>query len=64
MRVRNKKENSDYVEYLETAIDLINQAIDSVSYPGYPEINQNLIAKLEEAKGLLEACSRAGVFKP
>ena len=64
MRVRNKKENSDYVEYLETAIDLINQAIDSVSYQGYPEINQNLIAKLEEAKGLLETCSRAGVFKP
>lgn len=64
MKIRNKSENVNYIGHLETAIDQIEQAIDSVTYTSYPEINQRLTAKLREAIELLENCSRAGIFKP
>lgn len=64
MKIRNKKENSNYVDYLETAIDQLEQAIDSVTYPSYPGLNQRLIDKLTEVVNTLDTCSRAGIFKP
>jgi hypothetical protein len=64
LKVRNRNENACYAEYLKTAIDQINQAIDNVTYTCYPELNQRLIAKLREAADLVEACSHAGIFKP
>ena len=64
MKIRNKKENTAYVEYLRTAIDQIGQAVDSVTYPTCPDLNQGVITKLNEAIKLLDACATAGIFKP
>lgn len=64
MKVRNKKENTTYVEYLETAVDQIGQAVDSITYQNHPELNQGILAKLNEATRLLTACISAGIFKP
>ena len=64
MKIRNRNENINYIDYLETAIDQIQQAIDSVTYTCYPELNRRLIAKLNEAADLIEACAHAGIFKP
>jgi hypothetical protein len=64
MKIRNKKENSAYTGYLKIAIDQIDQAVDSVTYSSYPELNQGVITKLSEAIKLLEACTAAGIFKP
>lgn len=64
MKIRTGKENAHYINYLDTAIDQISQAIDSITYTVYPEVNQRLIAKLEEAVCTLEEASHACVFKP
>jgi hypothetical protein len=64
MKVRNRNENLNYIKHLKAAIDQIEQAVDSVTYVVYPELNQRLIAKLNEAADLLEACAHAGIFKP
>lgn len=64
MKVRNKSENINYIDYLETAIDQIEQVIDSITYSSYPEMNQRLAAKLKEAINILDACSEAAIFKP
>ena len=64
MKVRNKSENINYIDYLETAIDQLEQAIDSITYTSYPEINQRLTAKLKEVINILDACSGAVIFKP
>jgi hypothetical protein len=64
VKVRNKSDNTNYIDYLETAADQIEQAIDSVTYTSYPEINKRLAAKLKEAIDILDACSRAAIFKP
>lgn len=64
MKIRNKKENADYVGYLKGALDQIEQAIDSVTYVSYPELNQGVVAKLKEASRLLTACASAGLLKP
>lgn len=64
MKVRTKTENSRYVDFLEEAIDRIEQATDSITYTAYPEINRRLIAKLEEAMCTLEEAMEACTFKP
>ena len=64
MKIRNKKENTAYAEYLRTAIDQIEQAVDSVTYPTYPELNQGVITKLNDAIKLLDACTTAGILMP
>lgn len=64
MKVRTKSENSRYVDFIEEAIDRVGQAIDSITYTAYPEVNQRLIAKLEEAMYTLEEAAEACVFKP
>jgi hypothetical protein len=64
MKVRNRNENLNYIKHLKAAIDQIEQAVDSVTYVVYPELNQRLIAKLNEAADLLKACAHTGIFKP
>lgn len=34
-----------FMEYLESAIDKAEQAVSSISYSSYPEINKEVIAK-------------------
>ena len=64
MKIRTKTETKHYRSLLEEAIDRIEQATDSITYTAYPEVNQRLIAKLEEAICTLEEAAAACVFKP
>jgi hypothetical protein len=64
MKIRTTTDNRSYKNLLEDAVDKISQAADSVTYPAYPEINQRLIAKLEEAMYTLEEAMEARIFKP
>ena len=64
MKIRNKNENYNYVEYLESAIDKAMQAVDSITYTSYPEINQRTIAKLGKAISMMEDALETCIFKP
>ena len=64
MKIRTTTDNRNYKSLLEAAIDRISQAADSITYPAYPEINQRLVAKLEEAMYTLEEAMEARIFKP
>ena len=64
MKIRNKNENAQYVNYLETAIDQLEQAIDSITYSAYPELNKRTIAKLRDVISVLDDTSAAPIFKP
>lgn len=64
MKVRSKNENVRYADYIETAMDYIEQAVDSITYSAYPEMNRRTIAKLKEAISILDAASAAPIFKP
>lgn len=64
MKVRNKTENSQYIEALNDAVADINQAIDNITYVAHPEVNRRLIEKLEEALETIDEAKRAGIFKP
>ena len=64
MKVRNKNENVYYIDFLDTAIDGVKEAIDSISYETCPDMNQNTITKLEEALRILWSARVAPIFKP
>ena len=64
MKVRTASDNVRYVNYLEEAIDRVQQAIDSITYTAYPKVNQKTISKLEEALYTLEEAAEARLFKP
>ena len=64
MKVRNKNENVRYVDYLDTAIDQIQQAIDSITYSAYPTLNRRTVEKLEEVIHDLEVAANTCLFKP
>lgn len=64
MKIRNKNENVRYSVYLETAIDQIEQAIDSITYSAYPELNTRTIARLREVIDNLDSISSTPIFKP
>lgn len=64
MKVRNKNENYDYAEHLESAIDEVRQAIDNITYISYPETNQRTIAKLRKAIHLMDEALNGCIFKP
>ena len=64
MKIRNKNENVPYIEHLESAIDEIKQAIDSITYVSYPETNRRTIDKLKKAIIVLEDMINMCIFKP
>ena len=64
MKIRNKNENAYYCDFLDTAIDGVKEAIDSISYESCPDINQKTITKLEEALRILWSARVAPIFKP
>ena len=64
MKVRNKNENVEYLNHLEIAIDLVQQAIDCITYSAYPEMNRRTIAKLESIINALDTATAAPIFKP
>lgn len=64
MKIRNKKENTVYLQHLESAIDELKQAIDSITYVSYPETNRRTIDKLRKAIAIIEDMLNTCIFKP
>lgn len=64
MKIRNRKENYDYAEFLKSAINEARQAVDAISYISYPEINQRTIAKLNKAIHMMNEALDTCIFKP
>lgn len=56
--------NNRFTEYLESAIDKAEQAVSSISYSSYPEINKDVIAKIEKAIALMEDALDMEISKP
>lgn len=64
MKIRNKNENSQFAEHLESAIYELKQAIDCITYVSYPEVNQRTIARLRKAIHMINETLNGCVFKP
>lgn len=64
MKVRNKNENNRYKNHVESAIDEIEQAIDSITYSCYPDINKRTIEKLKNTIEIMNDALDACIFKP
>lgn len=56
--------NSRFMEYLESAIDKAEQAVSSISYSSYPEINKDVISKIEKAVDLMKDALDMEISKP
>lgn len=53
-----------FMEYLESAIDKAGQAISSISYSSYPEINKDPITTLRQAITLMTDVLDMEIHKP
>ncbi len=51
---RTKDENARYIDLMESAIDKAEQAIGSITYSSFPEINAELRKKIQNACCILE----------
>ena len=64
MKIRNKNENKKFMENLESAVDKAEQAIDSITYTFYPQMNKRTIERLKKAIDILEEVQEMCIFKP
>lgn len=64
MRVRNKNENIDFINYIKSAIDDVEQAIDGITYISYPEMNKRTKENLKKAIAIMEDTLNMCIFKP
>lgn len=64
MKIRNKKENTSYIECLDTVLDQIDLAIDNITYTDCPELNERTIARLREAAEIVALATTVPIFKP
>lgn len=64
MKVRNKNENIRYRSHIESSMDEIKQAIDTITYPSYPDINKRTIEKLKNAINIIDDALNSCIFKP
>lgn len=64
MKIRNKNDNHDYTEFLKSAISEAKQAVDTITYESYPEINQRTIARLRKAIHVMSEAIDTPIFKP
>lgn len=64
MKIRNKNENRIFIDHVESAIDKAEQAIDTITYTSYPEMNKRTIEKLKKAIDMMEDALEACIFKP
>lgn len=64
MKIRNKNENAVYLHHLESSIDELKQAIDSITYVSYPETNRRTVDKLRKAITIIEDMLNMCIFKP
>ena len=54
----------NFIDHLTIAVDQAEQAISCLTHPSYPDLNKNIIEKIESAITLLEDCIDADIFKP
>lgn len=64
MKIRTHDENYSLIENLESAIGKTQEAISSISYSSYPNLNRDAIIKLETAIMMMEDVLEMGIFKP
>lgn len=64
MKIRNKNENKQFIEHINNAIYEIKQAIDSITYESFPDINKRTVATLEKTIDILENVLKNCIFKP
>lgn len=64
MKIRTHDENYRLIEHLESAIGKTQEAISSISYSSYPNLNRDAIIKLETAIMMMEDVLEMGIFKP
>ena len=65
MRRRNMEENCRFAGYLASAIDKTEQAISNIFYPDYPDINKEVIEKIQTAYNILDdVLDNMDIFKP
>jgi hypothetical protein len=55
---------SRFYDYLESSIDKAELAINSISYSSYPEINKEVIAKIEKAITIMEEALEMEISEP
>ena len=61
---REYEENYRFEDYLKSAIDKAEQAISNIAYSFYPEVNKDVIARIEKAISILEDAVDSDIFKP
>lgn len=61
---RKYEENYRFEDYLKSAIDKAEQAISNITYSYYPEVNKDVIARIEKAISILEDAVDSDIFKP
>ena len=64
MKIRTQNENYKLIENLESAIGKIQEAIGSITYSSYPNLNKEAIIKLETAKDTMEEVLEMDIFRP
>ena len=64
MKIRNKNENRQFIEHLYNAIDEIEQAIDTITYESFPDINKKTIVTLEKTIDIIKNVLKNCIFKP
>lgn len=64
MKIRTYNENHSFMDNLESAIVKTQEAISSISYSSYPNINKETIINLEMAISIMEDMLEMDIFKP
>lgn len=54
----------NFIDHLVSAVDQAEQAVNHITYPAYPNLNKDIIEKINNAINLLEDCIDADIFKP
>jgi hypothetical protein len=61
VKAMNEKSKYDFLNYLDNAIDKIDQAIPCISYSSYPERNKKIIDELQEISYRLEELKNSNI---
>lgn len=64
MEKREQYENIRFAEYIASSIDKAEQAISNITYCTYPEVNMEVIKKIEQAIEILDDVLDREIFKP
>ena len=64
MKICTHNENYELIGNLESAIGKTQEAIGSISYSSYPNLNREAIIKLETAIMMMNDVLEMSIFKP